>query len=121
MCSGVCSSEYQGYTTFKTKENKTLGGKESCNPDSFVWSTQFLEIILGFSAVNFTSFFFLSTISTCPFLVYLKLVGVFLFSRSSLLRSVLQPESVRLDWLCLAVSRDAPQRANTMDAEGNPR
>ncbi|NXX61637.1 HPS5 protein, partial [Scopus umbretta] len=41
--------------------------------------------------------------------------------RSSLLRSVLQPESVRLDWLCLAVSRDAPQRANTVDAEGNPR
>ncbi|XP_074698737.1 BLOC-2 complex member HPS5 [Strix aluco] len=41
--------------------------------------------------------------------------------RSSLLRSLLQPESVRLDWLCLAVSRDAPQRANTVDAEGNPR
>ncbi|XP_075568434.1 BLOC-2 complex member HPS5 isoform X2 [Pelecanus crispus] len=41
--------------------------------------------------------------------------------RSSLLRSVLQPESVRLDWLCLAVSLDAPQRANTVDAEGNPR
>nr|XP_009933575.1 PREDICTED: Hermansky-Pudlak syndrome 5 protein [Opisthocomus hoazin] len=41
--------------------------------------------------------------------------------RPSLLRSLLQPESVRLDWLCLAVSRDAPQRANTVDAEGNPR
>ncbi|XP_026706240.1 Hermansky-Pudlak syndrome 5 protein [Athene cunicularia] len=41
--------------------------------------------------------------------------------RSSLLRSLLQPESVRLDWLCLAVSRDAPQIANTVDAEGNPR
>ncbi|KAM6070172.1 BLOC-2 complex member HPS5 isoform 3-T5 [Theristicus caerulescens] len=41
--------------------------------------------------------------------------------RSSLLRSLLQPESVRLDWLCLAVSHDAPQRANTVDAEGNPR
>ncbi|KAM6115439.1 BLOC-2 complex member HPS5 isoform 3-T3 [Pterocles gutturalis] len=41
--------------------------------------------------------------------------------RSSLLRSLLQPESVRLDWLCLAVSRDAPQRADTVDAEGNPR
>ncbi|NWR54425.1 HPS5 protein, partial [Bucorvus abyssinicus] len=41
--------------------------------------------------------------------------------RSSLLRSLLQPESVRLDWLCLAVSHDAPQRANTTDAEGNPR
>ncbi|XP_009571739.1 PREDICTED: Hermansky-Pudlak syndrome 5 protein, partial [Fulmarus glacialis] len=32
--------------------------------------------------------------------------------RSSLLRSLLQPESVRLDWLRLAVSHDAPQRAN---------
>ncbi|XP_068004376.1 BLOC-2 complex member HPS5 isoform X1 [Melanerpes formicivorus] len=41
--------------------------------------------------------------------------------RSSLLRSLLQPESVRLEWLCLAVSHDAPQRANTVDAEGNPR
>ncbi|NXH17167.1 HPS5 protein, partial [Bucco capensis] len=41
--------------------------------------------------------------------------------RSSLLRSVLQPESVRLDWLCLAVSHDAPQRTNTVDEEGNPR
>ncbi|NXY81590.1 HPS5 protein, partial [Alcedo cyanopectus] len=41
--------------------------------------------------------------------------------RSSLLRSLLQPESVRLDWLCLAVSHDAPQRANTVDGEGNPR
>ncbi|XP_075019149.1 BLOC-2 complex member HPS5 isoform X1 [Calonectris borealis] len=41
--------------------------------------------------------------------------------RSSLLRSLLQPESVRLDWLCLAVSHDAPQKANTMDVEGNPR
>ncbi|KFQ42744.1 Hermansky-Pudlak syndrome 5 protein [Nestor notabilis] len=41
--------------------------------------------------------------------------------RSSLLRSLLQPESVRLDWLRLAVSHDAPQRANTVDVEGNPR
>uniref|UniRef100_A0A8C3NXK1 Hermansky-Pudlak syndrome 5 protein homolog n=1 Tax=Cyanoderma ruficeps TaxID=181631 RepID=A0A8C3NXK1_9PASS len=41
--------------------------------------------------------------------------------RSFLLRSLLQPESVRLDWLCLAVSHDAPQRANTVDEEGNPR
>ncbi|XP_013047120.2 BLOC-2 complex member HPS5 [Anser cygnoides] len=41
--------------------------------------------------------------------------------RSSLLRSLLQPESIRLDWLCLAVSLDAPQRANTVDVEGNPR
>ncbi|NWR71908.1 HPS5 protein, partial [Centropus unirufus] len=41
--------------------------------------------------------------------------------RSALLRSLLQPESLQLDWLCLAVSHDAPQRANTVDAEGNPR
>ncbi|NXO49473.1 HPS5 protein, partial [Aramus guarauna] len=41
--------------------------------------------------------------------------------RSSLLRSLLQPQSIRLDWLCVAVSHDAPQRANTVDAEGNPR
>uniref|UniRef100_A0A6G1RGR1 HPS5 biogenesis of lysosomal organelles complex 2 subunit 2 n=1 Tax=Hypotaenidia okinawae TaxID=2861861 RepID=A0A6G1RGR1_9GRUI len=41
--------------------------------------------------------------------------------RSSLLRSLLHPQSVRLDWLCVAVSHDAPQRANTVDAEGNPR
>lgn len=41
--------------------------------------------------------------------------------RPLLLRSLLQPESVRLDWLCLAVSHDAPQRANTVDEEGNPR
>ncbi|NXF01708.1 HPS5 protein, partial [Smithornis capensis] len=41
--------------------------------------------------------------------------------RPSLLRSLLQPESLRLDWLCLAVSHDAPQRANTVDGEGNPR
>ncbi|NWT15165.1 HPS5 protein, partial [Vireo altiloquus] len=41
--------------------------------------------------------------------------------RPFLLRSLLQPESVRLDWLCLAVSQDAPQRTNTVDEEGNPR
>lgn len=41
--------------------------------------------------------------------------------RPFLLRSLLQPESVRLEWLCLAVSHDAPQRANTVDEEGNPR
>ncbi|NXR43656.1 HPS5 protein, partial [Hippolais icterina] len=41
--------------------------------------------------------------------------------RSFLLRSLLQPESIRLDWLCLAVSHDAPQKANTVDEEGNPR
>ncbi|NXN81256.1 HPS5 protein, partial [Bombycilla garrulus] len=41
--------------------------------------------------------------------------------RPLLLRSLLQPESVRLDWLCLAVSHDTPQRANTVDEEGKPR
>uniref|UniRef100_A0A8D0GYA4 HPS5 TPR domain-containing protein n=1 Tax=Sphenodon punctatus TaxID=8508 RepID=A0A8D0GYA4_SPHPU len=30
-------------------------------------------------------------------------------------------ESLRLEWLYLAVSHDAPLRANTVDAEGNPR
>ncbi|XP_025057903.1 Hermansky-Pudlak syndrome 5 protein isoform X2 [Alligator sinensis] len=40
--------------------------------------------------------------------------------RASLLRSLLQPESLRLDWLEWAVSYDAPQKANTVDAEGNP-
>ncbi|NWW71344.1 HPS5 protein, partial [Climacteris rufus] len=42
-------------------------------------------------------------------------------TRPFLLRSLLQPESVRLDWLCLAVSHDAPQKENTVDEEGNPR
>uniref|UniRef100_A0A8C3H926 Hermansky-Pudlak syndrome 5 protein homolog n=1 Tax=Chrysemys picta bellii TaxID=8478 RepID=A0A8C3H926_CHRPI len=41
--------------------------------------------------------------------------------RSSLLQSLLNPEALRLDWLCLAVSHDALQRTNTVDAEGNPR
>ncbi|XP_077674439.1 BLOC-2 complex member HPS5 isoform X3 [Eretmochelys imbricata] len=41
--------------------------------------------------------------------------------RSSLLQSLLNPEALRLDWLCLAVSHDAPQRTNTVDSEGNPR
>ncbi|XP_062973260.1 BLOC-2 complex member HPS5 isoform X2 [Elgaria multicarinata webbii] len=41
--------------------------------------------------------------------------------RLSFLRSLLHPESLRLDWLCLAVTHDAPQKASTMDAEGNPR
>uniref|UniRef100_A0A674KJ60 Hermansky-Pudlak syndrome 5 protein homolog n=1 Tax=Terrapene triunguis TaxID=2587831 RepID=A0A674KJ60_9SAUR len=41
--------------------------------------------------------------------------------RLSLLQSLLNPEALRLDWLCLAVSHDAPQRTNTVDAEGNPR
>uniref|UniRef100_A0A8C0IMX0 Hermansky-Pudlak syndrome 5 protein homolog n=1 Tax=Chelonoidis abingdonii TaxID=106734 RepID=A0A8C0IMX0_CHEAB len=41
--------------------------------------------------------------------------------RSFLLQSLLNPEALRLDWLCLAVSHDAPQRTNTVDSEGNPR
>ncbi|XP_060624031.2 BLOC-2 complex member HPS5 isoform X1 [Anolis sagrei] len=39
----------------------------------------------------------------------------------SFLRSLLYPESLQLDWLCLAVSHDAPQKASTMDVQGNPR
>ncbi|XP_044281994.1 Hermansky-Pudlak syndrome 5 protein isoform X2 [Varanus komodoensis] len=39
----------------------------------------------------------------------------------SFLRSLLYPESLHLDWLCLAVSHDAPQKESTMDAQGNPR
>ncbi|XP_053417539.1 BLOC-2 complex member HPS5 isoform X2 [Nycticebus coucang] len=41
--------------------------------------------------------------------------------RSSFLESLLQPESLRLDWLLLAVSRDAPPSTSTMDGEGYPR
>ncbi|XP_004484327.2 BLOC-2 complex member HPS5 isoform X2 [Dasypus novemcinctus] len=41
--------------------------------------------------------------------------------RSSFLESLLQPESLRLDWLLLAVSHDAPQRTSTVDDEGYPR
>ncbi|XP_029771259.1 Hermansky-Pudlak syndrome 5 protein isoform X2 [Suricata suricatta] len=41
--------------------------------------------------------------------------------RPSFLESLLQPESLRLDWLLLAVSHDAPPSASTMDGEGNPR
>ncbi|CAN2391027.1 Hermansky-Pudlak syndrome 5 [Pristimantis euphronides] len=41
--------------------------------------------------------------------------------RSSLLQSLLQPESLKLDWLLLAVSHDAPQPTNTVDPDGNPR
>ncbi|XP_054826717.1 BLOC-2 complex member HPS5 [Eublepharis macularius] len=41
--------------------------------------------------------------------------------RLSFLLSLLHPESVRLDWLCLAVSHDAPNAASTRDAQGNPR
>lgn len=41
--------------------------------------------------------------------------------RSSFLESLLQPESLRLDWLLLAVSLDAPPSTSTMDDEGYPR
>ncbi|XP_028012566.2 BLOC-2 complex member HPS5 isoform X1 [Eptesicus fuscus] len=41
--------------------------------------------------------------------------------RQSFLESLLQPESLRLDWLLLAVSHDAPPITSTMDDEGNPR
>ncbi|KAM5316046.1 BLOC-2 complex member HPS5 isoform 1-T2 [Glossophaga mutica] len=41
--------------------------------------------------------------------------------RPSFLESLLQRESVRLDWLLLAVSHDAPPSTSTMDDEGNPR
>ncbi|XP_075423794.1 BLOC-2 complex member HPS5 isoform X1 [Ascaphus truei] len=41
--------------------------------------------------------------------------------RSSLLQSLVQPESLKLDWLLLAVSHDAPQTQNTLDDAGNPR
>ncbi|NP_001427860.1 BLOC-2 complex member HPS5 isoform p [Homo sapiens] len=40
---------------------------------------------------------------------------------SSFLESLLQPESLRLDWLLLAVSLDAPPSTSTMDDEGYPR
>ncbi|XP_053576637.1 BLOC-2 complex member HPS5 [Bombina bombina] len=41
--------------------------------------------------------------------------------RLSLLQTLAQPESLKLDWLLLAVSHDAPQTKNTVDPEGNPR
>ncbi|XP_055437277.1 BLOC-2 complex member HPS5 isoform X2 [Bubalus kerabau] len=41
--------------------------------------------------------------------------------RPSFLESLLQPESLRLDWLLLAVSHDAPPSTSIMDDEGNPR
>ncbi|XP_072475741.1 BLOC-2 complex member HPS5 isoform X3 [Notamacropus eugenii] len=37
------------------------------------------------------------------------------------LESLLQPESLKLDWLLLAVTHDAPERTCTMDDEGHPR
>ncbi|XDC86058.1 hypothetical protein R6Z07F_017231 [Ovis aries] len=41
--------------------------------------------------------------------------------RPSFLESLLQPESLRLDWLLLAVSHDAPPSTSTVDDDGNPR
>ncbi|MGH0151902.1 UNVERIFIED_CONTAM: hypothetical protein FKN15_042608 [Acipenser sinensis] len=41
--------------------------------------------------------------------------------RLSLIGSLLQPESLRQDWLELALSHDAPQPVDTISPEGNPR
>ncbi|XP_075044498.1 BLOC-2 complex member HPS5 [Mixophyes fleayi] len=41
--------------------------------------------------------------------------------RSPLLQTLVQPESLKLDWLLLAVSHDAPHSTNTVDADGTPR
>ncbi|XP_052570266.1 BLOC-2 complex member HPS5 isoform X3 [Peromyscus californicus insignis] len=42
-------------------------------------------------------------------------------TRPSFLEFLLQPESLRLDWLLLAVSHDAPPSTSTVDDEGHPR
>ncbi|KAM8938756.1 BLOC-2 complex member HPS5 [Pelodytes ibericus] len=41
--------------------------------------------------------------------------------RLSLLQSLAQPESLKLDWLLLALTHDAPRTENTLDDAGNPR
>uniref|UniRef100_A0A8C5MIN8 Hermansky-Pudlak syndrome 5 protein homolog n=1 Tax=Leptobrachium leishanense TaxID=445787 RepID=A0A8C5MIN8_9ANUR len=41
--------------------------------------------------------------------------------RPSFLQTLLQPESLKLEWLLLALKHDAPQTHNTQDAAGNPR
>ncbi|KAM4618973.1 BLOC-2 complex member HPS5 [Polymixia lowei] len=41
--------------------------------------------------------------------------------RLSFLGSLLQPESLRQDWLELALTHDAPQRSDTLTADGQPR
>ncbi|XP_036618620.1 Hermansky-Pudlak syndrome 5 protein [Trichosurus vulpecula] len=41
--------------------------------------------------------------------------------RLCFLESLLQPESLKLDWLLLAVTHDAPERTCTMDDKGHPR
>ncbi len=42
-------------------------------------------------------------------------------SRSSFLQSLLEPESLRQDWLELALTHDAPQRCDTLTSDGQPR
>uniref|UniRef100_A0A672GM99 Hermansky-Pudlak syndrome 5 protein homolog n=1 Tax=Salarias fasciatus TaxID=181472 RepID=A0A672GM99_SALFA len=39
----------------------------------------------------------------------------------SFLQSLLEPESLRQDWLLLALTHDAPQRCDTLTPDGNPR
>ncbi|XP_043826730.1 Hermansky-Pudlak syndrome 5 protein isoform X2 [Dromiciops gliroides] len=41
--------------------------------------------------------------------------------RLCFLESLLQPESLKLDWLLLAVTHDAPEKTCTMDDKGHPR
>ena len=41
--------------------------------------------------------------------------------RLSFLASLLQPESLRQDWLQLALTHDAPQLCDTQTADGQPR
>ncbi len=42
-------------------------------------------------------------------------------ARLSFLGSLLQPETLRRDWLELALSHDAPQKDDTLTADGQPR
>lgn len=41
--------------------------------------------------------------------------------RSSFLQSLLEPESLRQDWLELALTHDAPQHCDTLTPDGQPR
>lgn len=41
--------------------------------------------------------------------------------RLSFLQSLLEPESLRQDWLELALTHDAPQRCDTLTPDGQPR
>lgn len=43
------------------------------------------------------------------------------FLRLSFLQSLLEPESLRQDWLELALTHDAPQRCDTLTPDGQPR